>query len=1082
MSQIGRAEPLHLRLFIEGVEVPVISAVVSANEGAPASAQIEVVPANSGLHLVARSKVNLFFYDGGDEIALPDADIAANVAGTRMPSDERSLLGRDYYQMFSGEIFSLNYSKSGAGGRSLVLQCLDDSNNWDTSFLYTLRYSSSAEEGAVAGSTMNMMGISAPTTDDIIKDPASLISTIAKRQQALNPSVAGSKGMLGGLLGILEMIGGVIGQYAGMTAWHTIQEVRVRLMDQIAADDGNTAVKVFSETAFDHWLLAGVSDLGTVVSFRTVVDLINQFIYYTVSPNPVGVYVPGDGGVPKWPEGLFDAAEDFSTDDQAEVSNDGLDPDFAVIKDDILRYLRVELLWDGAPGGKPRARMTSGFRSSNEQRSVTQGTEREGQPPSSAHMVGFAADLSTAAGIGFRYRNKPSNAEKATLHQRLLWAVTAYGSSNTESIYTKAEKIGLLSAEETARAKQMINFYRNLKEAVIARGQGKITWGGDWTGAPDPWLSLYGLGGDCVHIEMTDWRAKAATKNGAEGSTLSPADLSGYYVGLTNRERLFTQFFHPDIWFASPPACNVIFPEEVTTLSFNRDFMRETTRLQLSTVNAIVGDSNLLNQHFFAPKIDAALNLTSGGLGTAARAFILPHEKFSGIVPKLEKLSDLSLYVRLSEEQHHEDGHAGAAAETAKAPAEPSVEKKETALEVWADRTAAFTFLSHRYDARSLSVSMKFTPRLAVGFPALVIDRTNPETTEDELLAPSTSAFSSNHFLGTVRSLTHSVTQDGGATSVSLSHVRLHKASMDDLFAANAYANKGIMSVQVVPLPASPRTIKNTDTMTSQVLKWVVGVHEALSSNKLDIDYSSFTTGPNGREIQGQIAVVKVQPEGSLVKWSTNDSGLGSYAGPRLEESLSFSSITFSEAEGDPAYLPLEDAIKPAWMSETYSNKLIGGFYRQILGCDSLNGLYPNVTPGKAPDGTPYASTSVERVTEALVAEYTSQSDGGYLGHTFIRGKTRRSYANIAQVFGYWKGSGESREHVQGFYTQSIGWNEGYSRLQKDRWSWMMDAAGTLVETKEPNKIPPALDPRRGRYIPALAYRDELARALGRRG
>jgi hypothetical protein len=1075
MSQIGRAEPLHLRLFIEGVEVPVISAVVSANEGAPASAQIEVVPANSGLHLVARSKVNLFFYDGGDGIAIPDADIAANAKGTRMPSDERSLLGSGYYQLFSGELFSLTYSKSGAGARSLVLQCLDDSNNWDTSFLYTLRYSADAEEGAVAGSTMNMMGISAPTSDDIITDPASIISTISKRQQALNPSVAGSKGMLGGLLGILELIGGVAGQYAGMTAWHTIQEVRVRLMDQIAADDGNTAVEVFNETAFDHWLLAGVSDLGTVVSFRTVVDLINQFIYYTVSPNPVGVYVPGDGGVPKWPDGLFDKAESVSKDSETGVDA-GLDPDFATLKNAILAYLINDLGWNGAVGGKPKARMSSGFRNSAEQAALTQGTEREGQTPSSAHMVGFAADFSTAAGIGFCYKNKPSDSKGASLHRRLIWAATKYGLSDAQSIYTKGVEKGLLTLEEVGRAKQMVDFYRDLQKAVRERGQGKVTWGGDWDSS-DAWLSLYGLGGDCVHTEMTGWRNKVKNK---EGSTTSPADLSGYYSGLMNRERLFTQFFHPDIWFASPPACNVIFPEEVTTLSFSRDFMRETTRLQLSTVNAIVGDSTLLNQNFFAPKVDAALNLTSGGLGTAARAFILPHEKFSGIVPKLEKLSDLSLYVRLSEEQHHEEAHADVA-ETTKAAAEPSAEKKETELEVWADRTAAFTFLSHRYDARSLSVSMKFTPRLAVGFPALVIDRTNPETTEDEQAAPSTSAFSPNHFLGTIRALTHSVTQDGGATSVQLSHVRLHKASMDDLFASGTYANKGIMSVQVVPAPASPRTIKNTDTMTTQTLKWIVGVHEAMSRYKLDIAKPDMA-GPAGRPLQGAITIVKVLPEGSLVTWSTNDGGPGSFAGPRIEESLPFSSITFTEPDGDPAYLPLEEAIKPAWMSETYSNKLIGGFYRQILGCGSIHDLYPNVPPGKAPDGTPYASTSVERVTEALVAEYTSQSDGGYLGHTFIHGKTRRSYASIAQVFGYWTGTGEARKHVQGFYTQSIGWDEGYSRLAKDRWEWMANAAGTLVNTTEPNQIRPELDPRRGRYGPALAYRDELARALGRRG
>jgi hypothetical protein len=1098
MSQLGRAEPLHLRLFIEGIEVPVISAVVSGNEGAPASAQIEIVPANAGLHLAARSKVILFFYDGGDETAPSDADIEASNAGARTPTEERRLEDEGYYQLFSGELFSLTYSKSGAGSRGLVLQCLDDSNNWDTTYLYTLRYSADSEEGVVAGSQAAMMGISggAAAPDDILNDPPHIISTISKRQQALNPSVAGSKGMLGGLLGILELIGGVPGQYMGMTAWHTIQETRVRLLDQIAADDGDTAVQVFDETAFEHWLLAGVADLGTVVSFRTIVDLINQFIYYTVSPNPVGVYIPGDGGVPKWPDGLFDAAiENESTDDKTGVDA-GMDPEFAELKNAILAYLINDLGWDGASaksGGKPRARMTSGYRSSAEQAAVMVGTAREGQTPSSPHMAGFAADFSTTDGIGFCYKNKPSDSPKASLHKRLIWAATKYGLSDADKIYEKAVDKGLLTKVEVARAKQMVNFYRDLEKAVKERGQGKVFWGGGWS-ATDAWLKLYGLGGDCVHTERIGWRDKVKGEGSDGSKTTSPVDLSGYYTSsLMNRERLFTQFFHPDIWFASPPACNVIFPEEITTLTFNRDFMRETTRLQLSTVNAVIGDSTLLNPVYFAPTIDKALNLTSGGLGTAARAFIMPHEKFSGIVPKMEKISDLSLYVRISEEQEAAEPAAAApaTAEDQYATSDPNApeptpsttpevppaegEEKST-LEKWAARTTAFTFLSYRYDARSLSLSLKFTPRLAIGFPALVVDRTNPETTEDEQNEPSTSSFSSNHFLGTIRSLTHSVTQEGGATTASLSHARLHKAAMDDLHAASVYENKGMLSVQVVPNPAEPQTYTNTDTsMGTRVFRWLQSVRDKLVAGKLDLAKPDIP-GPHGMALTGAITVVKVLPEGGTVTWSTNIRDL---VGPQLQDEFPFSSITYTEQTGTAAYLPLEEAIKPAWVSETYSNKLIGGFYKQILGCGSIHDLYPNVSPGEAPDGVPYSGASIERVTEALVAEYSASSDGGYLGHEFIRGKTGRSYASIGQVFGYETGTGESRKKVEGFYTQSIG---DFSGLKGDRWTWMTESNGTLVNEHEDNKIDPGLDPRSGRRAPALAYQYELTRALGRRG
>ena len=41
---MARGKPLHLRLFLEGQEVPVISAQVQATLFAPASAAIQVVP------------------------------------------------------------------------------------------------------------------------------------------------------------------------------------------------------------------------------------------------------------------------------------------------------------------------------------------------------------------------------------------------------------------------------------------------------------------------------------------------------------------------------------------------------------------------------------------------------------------------------------------------------------------------------------------------------------------------------------------------------------------------------------------------------------------------------------------------------------------------------------------------------------------------------------------------------------------------------------------------------------------------------------------------------------------------------
>jgi hypothetical protein len=1120
MSELGHAEPLHLRLFIEGFEVPIISAVITANEGAPASGQLEIVPANAGLHLLARSKVTVFFFDGG-------ADIRATRTNEHVEPEERVLEREGYYLLFSGEVFSITYSKSGAGARSLVLQCLDDSNNWDTSYLYTLRYSSDEQENVVAGSTAKFLAISGtgPVLDDTLGDLPTLISNISRRNQALSPSVAGSRGMLGGLLGVLELIGGVQGKYIGMSAWHTIQEARLRLMDQIAADDGATAVEVFNQTAFEEWLKAGVGDLGSVVSFRTIIDLINQYIYYSVSPNPVGVYFAGLQGIPKWPDGLFEAAEVESTDTEVASGEgeSGLQPEFAVYKNKILSHLINVLGWNGTTPDKPKARMSSGYRSPDEQRKVTNGTTREGEVPQSPHMYGFAADFSTERGIGFCYLNK--GAQTGKLHKRLVWAAEKYGAATPDALYTIALKKGLLSEADVADAKRMILFYNDLRNAVAAVGDGLIKWGGTYKGR-DAWCAMHDIGGDCVHTELIGWRQKIPSTPATGLAPPAAPELAGFYTNLLGREKLHTQFFHPDIWFASPPQCNVIFPEEVTSLTFNRDFMRETTRLQLTTVNTIIGDDSLVNPTYFAPSVEGTLNLTSGGLGTAARAFIMPHEIYTGAVPKMEKMSDLSLYVRLAEEQAAAPATAPAAATpaaatpaaatpaagttaTAAPAAEPASaaptatpeEETETALEIWAARTTAFTFLSYRYAARTVSLSLKFTPRLALGFPALVIDRTNPETTDDDNLKPSTSPFTSNHFLGMLRSMTHSVTQDGGATSVTLTHARLHKATMDDLFAASVYKNKGILSIQTTPVDGKLVTATLTPGgagITAKVIKWLElletklralpgGFKSAGTSYTLLPDFPGPTDGT-----LISVTLLKDRFVGdATVAWKTSEGIL-----PVVEIKTTFGGVSYTEKalSVSSGYLPLEEAIRPAWISETYSNALIGGFYKEILGCGSIHDMYPNADPGTAPNGTAYTSASVEQVTEALVAEYSAHSDGGYLGHTFIYGKTKRKYASIGEMFGYWTGKGKERKYVEGFLSQSIGWNDTFANLGKgsfiaeenDRWSWMKGEGeaviGTQVNTTEPNKINVSLDPRQGRAAAAIAYMNELAQALGRRG
>lgn len=1059
---LGQAEPLHLRLFIENVEVPVIGALVSGTEGSPATAQIEMVPANSGMLLTARSKVLLFFLDAGD-IGLGTARAAA--AGQEAllveESTARELTGAGYKLIFSGEIFSMMWTKVGFGGRNLVVQCLDDSNNWDTSYLYTLRYSSQAQESVVAGSTQTFLALNSNSNpfDDILSSPEQVVRQIALRGRALSKGIAGPTGMLGGLLGVLELLGGVAGRFVGITAWHTVQEARVRLLDQIATDSGTTAQQLFDFAAFDAWLTNSIGDAGTVISFREVLGLICKYIYYNVVPNPVGVYRAGSRNPPDWPAELTD----IITSGTLMGGGGALDAEFLPYKDRILGLLKTKFGWDGST--KPEAYMSSGYRAMSEQAAVQVGTSREGRAPSSPHMYGYAADFSIRSGpmkstLGFVYGNRP--ADTGSLHKRLLYWSAKY--TTLDALYS-SEKF---TSEDVQTAKYYAAFWKDLKAAFTEVAEpGTLTWGGNFSHS-DAWLTLAGLGGDPVHVELTGWSSKDKVKGAQQ--QMSSAELAGFYANIPDRERLFTQYFRPDIWFAPPPACNVVFPEEVSNLSFARDMMRETTRLQLTTFNSVMGDDVILNQVFFAPVIEGVQSLASGGLGTAAKAFIYPHEKFSGIIPKMERISDLSFYSRLSDEQKVPS------IELDKLTAEQkSLGSIDTQLDKWAARTAIFTYLSYRYDARRLSLSLKFTPRIVCGFPMVVIDRTAPEgMSADER---KNSEFSPNHYLGMVRSISHSLNQSGGSTSVSLTHVRTHKPTMDDVFASSVYANNGMLAVQVKDAGGEPVTlVAGNSFLSTGTFQWLQLLKKRLAAG-MNLAAPDIT-GPDGRPLTGPIVVeggvVGAAAGGTLPQstiWSTGIAG--AVAGPELQDSFPFNKVTYTE-RGDTSYIPIEEAIRPPWISDEYSNKTIGDLYQSLFGCPSIMDLYDDLQPGTV-NGVKFSEPGVADAVEKIVDQYTAVSDGGYLGASFIRELTQRDYATLDQVIG--------TDNTEGFFWQSSG---NFENLEGSMFSWMgggdSKAPTTQMSPTEDNTVAPEIDARKARWERAIAYREELLRSTGLRG
>jgi hypothetical protein len=232
----------------------------------------------------------------------------------------------------------------------------------------------------------------------------------------------------------------------------------------------------------------------------------------------------------------------------------------------------------------------------------------------------------------------------------------------------------------------------------------------------------------------------------------------------------------PDVWFVSPPRSNVIFPDMLQSFSAQREMLRETSRLKLTLGYEFAEGSAVTNRTYFAPQIEGKKSLTLEGIDSAESIMIYDHEKYSGIVPKFDRMIDTIFYIK----KDGGEGEGGTADSTGD-------------ITQYAPKVAHFSLLSERYKARAASAALTFSPNIICGFPAVVLD----QTITSEEAGETTDRLNRSFKIGMVESVTHSISQGGAQTQIRLSHVRSHRTGdqTDDLF-MNIVNNVGTLKVQ----------------------------------------------------------------------------------------------------------------------------------------------------------------------------------------------------------------------------------------------------------------------------------------------
>lgn len=183
----------------------------------------------------------------------------------------------------------------------------------------------------------------------------------------------------------------------------------------------------------------------------------------------------------------------------------------------------------------------------------------------------------------------------------------------------------------------------------------------------------------------------------------------------------------PNMALLTPPACNVIFPDETINFGFDVNYTNRPTRLWYRSEIKSQGDT----YGYFAPE-GLAEEIASAADGGSEHKWVLTDEELMrGVVPQIMRLP-FAYTVAITHDDNNKDD--------------------------WVDYQSRFTnyhYYEMKYRSTPMSLTMSFRPDLMPGFPMLVLDRIMP-------------------MIGYCVNVGHTIDIASGAayTSVTLSHVR----------------------------------------------------------------------------------------------------------------------------------------------------------------------------------------------------------------------------------------------------------------------------------------------------------------------
>lgn len=978
----GRAERLKLRLFLEGVEVPVIGASIVGLPNAPLLASIQIPPIPEGTRLLPRTLVHLFFNDfieatspyiafnkSVDDQALKDPTAYEkqrrkrdNETGEEQDADqagfERDTQNEQYKLVFVGEILGFQWTKN-TSNRCLILQCQDLSNYWD----YAYQWSNTGLFGP--GIKALFSGGSTNLFTDFLTTQSEELMKLLQHPSLLYPNL---KGLAGGIIHMLEGIGGsyqTSTKIGGTNIFFTLAELRLKIMQQLCCyEDDPTAERLLQRQGYGGLFNRLLGGQGRQTSIRQSINALQSIIFHETYAQPCPAYEPGTAGT---------VTGKVESDMGADVRTAGVVTVLTNMRASITDIKRELHLAEQDPTAAKLARASKSFLGSVRQ-----------------SIVNRLGVMST------------------TLKQQLILLKKADVPSAGALITTAAQNLNVARALATSwqpsDAKKIAQIDKLLDD-----------------------------------VDQRLARALSVKVNQTSKKDVRPA-------------RLNQQIFRPDVWFSSPPRCNVIFPDQYETLTYTRNFMEEPTRLLLKTNDEFFGEDELFDHYYFAPKTRSVKD-DKVKLQQLLQNDLLEHEILTGILPVFEKMGELNIFA-----------------------ARGGVVKDKAQNVGLAQRSANFIYFKYRFASRQMQVRGRFNPYVAMGFPGLVIDKyTDVQTLElyNKLLAQAgrptrdINKLLGTNFLGNFTQVTHTVNQSQGTTELVASYPRQPEESVEFLGASDKetvnvsqrFREPATTTTDVAAI-STPRVLsKGPKGGTIKSVEDVTDIYTGPAPSEFFGGDTLFTPptsskplllfGARAKPGTTPAPVTAPMPIGISVDANQFNKQVLDALGIELPKGASHNTIKNGQKvqvvktpfpvtilawriteevprfQQDTVDLPAEEYIRPGWYGDIWHPAQIGKAYQTFFKTGSITDATTiqgpgadrastqeseNVSPGPGDPGDPTTGSapqfqlqdgaSIEQAVAFLAATYSYIKQQGLDTEEFIRAYVYRPIASMVDMFG----------------------------------------------------------------------------------